>query len=204
MKNNTLSFLNKLVSALTRYKKGFSLIELLVVIAIIGVLAAVAIPAYQRYQDQAAQNALTSSLQSVGKAYLACRVLQNAAMCDTLTEINVACSNCGTEATVTDPWCVDAMNDDHNACLSVADRTSVPNIINDWENPNCANLSESWTCTAATMGSVTTACSAIATGCTGGTQATACTGSGMFNVACAGTSTASAMGTCIGTTGLCN
>jgi type IV pilus assembly protein PilA len=51
-------------------KKGFTLIELMIVVAIIGVLAAVAIPAYNGYIKKSRMTELANSMGAVGNAAL--------------------------------------------------------------------------------------------------------------------------------------
>lgn len=48
-----------------RNKKGFTLIELMIVVAIIGILAAVAIPAYSGYSKRAKMSEVTNAMGSV-------------------------------------------------------------------------------------------------------------------------------------------
>lgn len=49
-------------------KKGFTLIELMIVVAIIGVLAAVAIPAYSGYVKRARMTEVTNAMGALGSA----------------------------------------------------------------------------------------------------------------------------------------
>jgi type IV pilus assembly protein PilA len=51
-------------------KKGFTLIELMIVVAIIGILAAIAIPAYGNYTRKAKVTEVTNAMGAVGNALL--------------------------------------------------------------------------------------------------------------------------------------
>lgn len=72
-----------------KQQKGFTLIELMIVVAIIAVLAAIAIPQYQQYIQRARWSDNISALGSVKVAIGEC--LQNSASdptaCDTLAEL---------------------------------------------------------------------------------------------------------------------
>ena len=55
---------------MVRNKKGFTLIELMIVVAIIGILAAVAIPAYSNYTKRAKASEITNAMGAVGSAMI--------------------------------------------------------------------------------------------------------------------------------------
>ncbi len=71
-------------------QKGFTLIELMIVVAIIGILAAIAIPQYQNYVTRAKYQDGTASLESIKTATALCIQEKGGdpTLCDTDTEIS--------------------------------------------------------------------------------------------------------------------
>ncbi|MFN3869798.1 MAG: prepilin-type N-terminal cleavage/methylation domain-containing protein [Hyphomicrobiaceae bacterium] len=75
---------------IARAQRGFTLIELMIVVAIIGILAAIAIPQYQDYVTRSRWSDNLSSLASFKSAIGECAQNNNGdfTACDTMAELN--------------------------------------------------------------------------------------------------------------------
>ena len=60
-----------------KYKKAFTLIELMIVVAIVAILAMIAVPMYQRYIEQARSNTTRSLLQNLALAEMSLKASPN-------------------------------------------------------------------------------------------------------------------------------
>lgn len=75
---------------MNKSQKGFTLIELMIVVAIIGILAAIALPAYQNYVKRAAYSEIIAGMAPLQTAVTVCyQESSSLANCDTAAKLGV-------------------------------------------------------------------------------------------------------------------
>ena len=176
---------------------------------IIGVLAAVAIPAYNNYKINAAQAAINSSLQSIGKAFAACLTLNQWGDCNSLPGMQVNCPDCKglTEDTAVPTLCMQVEQTVGGATYTGCVQSSggVPRITGNWPIA-CNKISETHECSSTPNTWQIRTGTTCPTGCTSPTLTTGtCTAGTTLpaNVSCTGTGTApTGTGACA--TGICS
>ena len=115
MKNKIKNFLFKKRIKILRNKKGFSLMELLIVVSIMGVISAIAIPAYDKYRSNANEAGAKAEAKTVYRALNTCLASGKAAS---------ACATSKVDGTISKE-CIIAYHADHDKAKQITDDDKV-------------------------------------------------------------------------------